>query len=148
MKHGPEAGHAGQVRLVLAQTASGVTVELTNPGPFRGPRPGSGGLPTLRRRLVATYGSDGALAIGDDGGRDPGDAGLPSLAPGAAPRMTPSLKVLLADDEAMARQRLTRLLGGIEAVELVQPVREPTRSSRACARRRWTCSSSTSRCRG
>jgi len=70
MTHGPGAGHRGEVRFSLgAAPGGGVTVELSNPGAFRGPRPGGSGLPTLQRRLELAYGGAAKLAVTDDGGR-------------------------------------------------------------------------------
>jgi two-component system, LytTR family, sensor histidine kinase AlgZ len=72
MKHGPGAGagHRGEVRLsVSAAPGGGVAVELSNPGPFRGPRAGGSGLPTLQRRLAMAYGDAAVLEVKDDGGR-------------------------------------------------------------------------------
>ncbi|HEY8208157.1 MAG TPA: histidine kinase [Myxococcaceae bacterium] len=69
MKHGPGAGHTGAVRFSLRSAAAGVTLELTNPGPFRGPREGGSGLPTLQRRLTMAYGTAATLAVADEGGR-------------------------------------------------------------------------------
>jgi two-component system sensor histidine kinase AlgZ len=61
IKHGPWAGHPGAIRLDARREGPDVTLVLSNPGPFRGPRPGSDGLPTLRRRLALLY--DGAAEL-------------------------------------------------------------------------------------
>ncbi len=55
MKHGPAAGHRGEVRLTIAAASGGLHVTLSNPGPYRGPRPRSDGLPTAERRLALAY---------------------------------------------------------------------------------------------
>ena len=69
MTHGPGAGHRGEVRFALHPTPTGVSLELSNPGPFRGPRAGGSGLPTLQRRLELAYGGAAKLAVTDEGGR-------------------------------------------------------------------------------
>jgi two-component system sensor histidine kinase AlgZ len=51
VKHGPGAGHRGPLSVVVEATPAAVTVTVENPGPFKGPRPGSHGLPTLERHL-------------------------------------------------------------------------------------------------
>jgi hypothetical protein len=70
MKHGPGAGHRGEVRFTVRDApGGGVLLELSNPGPFQGPREGGSGLPTLRRRLELAYGGAAKLAVADEGGR-------------------------------------------------------------------------------
>lgn len=64
MKHGPLAGHRGNVRLAVTEEAERVRIELTNPGPFRGPREGSDGVPIFERRLSLSYGQAAGFAIG------------------------------------------------------------------------------------
>jgi two-component system, LytTR family, sensor histidine kinase AlgZ len=57
VKHGPAAGHAGRIELCARVDAeqSRLRVTLRNPGPFRGPREGGEGLPTLEKRLQLAY---------------------------------------------------------------------------------------------
>ena len=62
VKHGPAAGHRGEIRLALARTGDTVTLTIENPGPYRGPRPGSEGLPTVHKRLALAY-PDSAAAL-------------------------------------------------------------------------------------
>jgi hypothetical protein len=64
MKHGPLAGHRGAVRLSVTPDAERVRIELSNPGPFRGPREGSDGVPMFERRLSLSYGQAATFAIG------------------------------------------------------------------------------------
>jgi len=64
IKHGPSAGHRGPVQLTLLEEAAGVRVTIENPGPFKGPREGSDGLPTLRRRLLLHYAGRATLKVG------------------------------------------------------------------------------------
>jgi len=62
MKHGPGAGHRGAVSVELRAVDDGtLRVELCNPGPYGGPRPGGQGLDTVQRRLALAY--EGAATI-------------------------------------------------------------------------------------
>ena len=63
VKHGPAAGHRGDIVLAFREHESELLVTLENPGPYHGPRPGSDGLPTLRRRLELAYGGRARLNI-------------------------------------------------------------------------------------
>ena len=55
VKHGPAAGHRGELRLSITHTATDATIELENPGPYTGPRDGGEGLPTVHKRLALAY---------------------------------------------------------------------------------------------
>lgn len=68
VKHGPAAGHAGGVTVTIdARGDGGVDVSVTNPGRFRGARPGGEGLPMMQKRIALAYGSAARFAItGDD----------------------------------------------------------------------------------
>ncbi len=81
MKHGPSAGHAGEVRLWAEERGSSVQLHLENPGPYRGPREGSDGLPTLRRRLEVAYGGHAGLTLGEREGRTHATLVLPLSGP-------------------------------------------------------------------
>lgn len=63
MKHGPGAGHRGLIQLSVRQEPTHLVLMLENPGPFRGPRAGSQGLPSLRRQLELTWGSRAELTV-------------------------------------------------------------------------------------
>lgn len=63
VKHGPAAGHRGELSLAVTVAGERVTVTLENPGPWRGPRPGSEGLPSLRRQLELTFGPEASLEV-------------------------------------------------------------------------------------
>ncbi len=68
VKHGPAAGHRGVLSLAVATQGDRVLVTLENPGPWKGPRAGSEGLPSLRRQLELTFGAEASLqleAVGD-----------------------------------------------------------------------------------
>ena len=56
MKHGPGGGHRGEVSLVVQPVEHGLLrVQLTNPGPYTGPRPGGQGIDIVERRLALAY---------------------------------------------------------------------------------------------
>lgn len=67
VKHGPGAGHGGDIRLAVRREGDAVRILLENPGPYRGPREGSEGLPTVEKRLLHAYGGKAALRIGPAG---------------------------------------------------------------------------------
>ena len=64
MKHGPGAGHRGEVRISVAWEGPLLRVEVENPGAFGGERPGGEGLAMVRRRLALTWGDLARLEIG------------------------------------------------------------------------------------
>lgn len=63
VKHGPAAGHRGELRLAITHTADGATIELENPGPYTGPRDGGEGLPTVHKRLALAYPGQARLEL-------------------------------------------------------------------------------------
>jgi sensor histidine kinase YesM len=77
MKHGPAAGHRGEVRVAIAAENGGLHVTFSNPGAYRGPREGSDGLPTTERRLALAYEGRARLTIAGDGDRTIVDLLLP-----------------------------------------------------------------------
>jgi two-component system, LytTR family, sensor histidine kinase AlgZ len=81
MKHGPSAGHAGEVRLWAEERGSKVQLHLENPGSYRGPREGSDGLPTLRRRLDVAYGGHATLTLAEREGCTRATLELPLAGP-------------------------------------------------------------------
>jgi two-component system, LytTR family, sensor histidine kinase AlgZ len=81
VKHGPAAGYGGEVRLWAEERAGRVRLQLENPGPYRGPREGSDGLPTLRRRLEVAYGGRAALALAEHEGHTRATLELPLEGP-------------------------------------------------------------------
>jgi two-component system sensor histidine kinase AlgZ len=66
IKHGPAAGHRGEVALVVRHGPTATTIEIRNPGPFAGRREGGHGVPIVERRLALTYGDRAQLSIGAD----------------------------------------------------------------------------------
>jgi two-component system, LytTR family, sensor histidine kinase AlgZ len=77
MKHGPAAGHRGEVRVAIAAENGGLHITFSNPGAYRGPREGSDGLPTTERRLALAYDGRASLTIAGDGDRTQLDLLLP-----------------------------------------------------------------------
>ena len=69
MKHGPAAGHRGVIALEVVLREGHIEVTLENPGPYRGPRPGSDGIPTVEKRLRLAFAKDAAVTLEDVGGR-------------------------------------------------------------------------------
>jgi len=67
VKHGPAAGFRGEIHLVVKQQDDHLRLRLENPGPYRGPREGSSGLPTVVRRLFLAYGSKARFSIAAQG---------------------------------------------------------------------------------
>jgi signal transduction histidine kinase len=79
VKHGPGAGHRGVIRLSLRMVGETLVFELENPGPYKGPRAGSQGLPTLRRQLELSFGAQASLELGSvDGERTRATLRLPT----------------------------------------------------------------------
>jgi hypothetical protein len=81
VKHGPAAGHRGPIRLSAARQGAEVKLVLENPGPHRGPRPGSAGLPTVERRLALAYGGGAGLRISSSEQRTAVEVVLPAGGP-------------------------------------------------------------------
>lgn len=79
MKHGPSAGHRGEVLLSIDRARGVLSVRLSNPGPYKGPRPGSDGLPTVERRLALAYRGRAALRISGDADRTTVELDLPEV---------------------------------------------------------------------
>jgi hypothetical protein len=69
MKHGPSAGHRGSVVLRIREEGAGLTVEVSNPGAYKGPRDGGSGLPIIEKRLALAYGERAKFEIRGDGER-------------------------------------------------------------------------------
>ena len=67
MKHGPLARHKGEVVLSVSVVRDLVRIELSNPGPFKGPRDGGSGLDIVKRRLALTFGDRASFTIEPEG---------------------------------------------------------------------------------
>ncbi|MCA9656999.1 MAG: histidine kinase [Myxococcales bacterium] len=81
IKHGPAAGHGGEVRVEVALAGEGCTVTIRNPGRFTGRRPGGEGVPTIERRLALAYGGGASLTLEADGDATVTTIVLPARAP-------------------------------------------------------------------
>jgi two-component system, LytTR family, sensor histidine kinase AlgZ len=77
VKHGPAAGHRGEIQLAILRTGGALRITLENPGPYHGPRHGSDGLPTASRRLALAYEGHAHLAITGEGERTRVEIALP-----------------------------------------------------------------------
>jgi two-component system, LytTR family, sensor histidine kinase AlgZ len=90
VKHGPAAGHRGEIRLVARYDGeSSVVVSVSNPGPYRGPRPGSDGIPVLQRRLALAYGEP-RLVLAGAGDRTTAELVLPMSGPAGTEEAAPA----------------------------------------------------------
>lgn len=96
VKHGPAAGHRGEIRLAAHADGDSVVISVSNPGPYRGPRPGSDGIPVLQRRLGIAY-RDARLVVAGAGDRTTAELVLPRSGPDVAE---------VADAPALAREAL------------------------------------------
>jgi two-component system sensor histidine kinase AlgZ len=64
VKHGPAAGHAGEIVLTARTTADErLVVSIENPGAFRGRRAGGSGIEIVERRLALAYDDRAVLTI-------------------------------------------------------------------------------------
>jgi len=77
MKHGPAAGHAGEVSVEIEVQDHFVVVQIENPGPYTGPRPGGQGIDMVKQRLALTWGRRASLELADVGGRTRARIALP-----------------------------------------------------------------------
>lgn len=68
VKHGPAAGHRGLIEVRARAEEQHLVLTISNPGPYRGPRPGSDGLPMVARRLAVAY--DGRAELRISGGEN------------------------------------------------------------------------------
>lgn len=66
MKHGPAAGHRGEVlfRVFLDDNGQTLVVEIENPGPYRGRREGGEGVAMVEKRVALAYGDEGRCTLG------------------------------------------------------------------------------------
>jgi two-component system sensor histidine kinase AlgZ len=67
MKHGPLARHKGVVVFAVRLEDAAVSIEISNPGAYSGPREGGNGLPIVEKRLALAYGKHARLTIARDG---------------------------------------------------------------------------------
>jgi LytS/YehU family sensor histidine kinase len=69
VKHGPAQGYRGAIEVQVEARADQVVLQIANPGPFAGPRPGGEGLRLVQRRLALVHGEAARFAIGGDSER-------------------------------------------------------------------------------
>src|SRR5262249_23329214 len=69
MKHGPSAGHRGELVLRVRASRGALDVDLSNPGGYTGPREGGSGLPIIEKRLALVYGDRATFQIRGEGER-------------------------------------------------------------------------------
>ena len=67
IKHGPAAGHVGEVVLAVRAAENGCVITIRNPGRFAGRRPGGEGVPMIERRLELAYEGAASLRIEAEG---------------------------------------------------------------------------------
>jgi two-component system, LytTR family, sensor histidine kinase AlgZ len=67
MKHGPLARQKGSVRFSVKSGKSGITIAISNPGRWTGPREGGSGLPIVKKRLALAYGDTASFVIRAEG---------------------------------------------------------------------------------
>ena len=77
IKHGPSAGHRGEISLRVRRVDDRVHIAVQNPGPYKGPRAGSDGLPTLERRLSLAYLDRASFRIAASGASTLAELDLP-----------------------------------------------------------------------
>lgn len=77
MKHGPSKGHRGKVTLEVETTEDTLTIRITNPGAYAGPRDGAHGLAIVEKRMALMYGKKGHFSIEADGDRTVATVRLP-----------------------------------------------------------------------
>lgn len=86
MKHGPSAGHRGEVHLEvkLEDEGKSLVLRLENPGPFRGRREGGEGIAMVEKRVALAYGKGGTCTLSSVAGdRTQAELRLPSAGPHA-----------------------------------------------------------------
>jgi two-component system sensor histidine kinase AlgZ len=81
VKHGPASGHRGEITLRADRENGRVRIALENPGAYRGPRPGSTGVPMVEKRLGLAYEGQAALSLGGHGDRTRAEVTLPATGP-------------------------------------------------------------------
>jgi LytS/YehU family sensor histidine kinase len=64
MKHGPAAGHKGNVTLAVREEKGNVVIEIENPGAYAGPRAGGSGLSIVEKRLRLAFNAAAKVELG------------------------------------------------------------------------------------
>ncbi|MGQ0505925.1 MAG: sensor histidine kinase [Myxococcaceae bacterium] len=81
IKHGPAAGHRGEIRFAARSDGSMLRLLLENPGLYKGPRAGSDGIPMVERRLALAYAGSARFRIQGNGSRTTVELELPVQGP-------------------------------------------------------------------
>jgi LytS/YehU family sensor histidine kinase len=69
VKHGPSAGHRGEISVSVRPDGASVRVEIENPGEFHGRRDGGEGLPGVEQRLRHAFAGRARFSISGQGDR-------------------------------------------------------------------------------
>ncbi len=80
VKHGPAAGHRGTIVFKVTRENGRMRVRLENPGPYKGPREGSDGLPMVKKRLALAYDGKAVFSIAGEGDRTTVCVDVPEVA--------------------------------------------------------------------
>jgi len=78
VKHGPSAGHRGEIEVGVRADGEGLVVEIGNPGAFHGPRDGGEGLAAVEQRLRHAYAGRARFSIAGADGRTVARVMIPS----------------------------------------------------------------------
>ncbi|MEL6347452.1 MAG: histidine kinase [Myxococcota bacterium] len=78
IKHGPGAGHRGDLRLCIRAEGETLFITLSNPGAFTGRRVGGEGLSMVEKRISLTYGPAGRFTIAAQGDRTVAEVTIPA----------------------------------------------------------------------
>jgi len=81
VKHGPASGHRGRIHLSAERQNGALRIRLENPGPYKGPREGSAGVPTVEKRLSLAYAGQASLRLEGRGERTRAEVVLPIEGP-------------------------------------------------------------------
>lgn len=82
IKHGPAAGHRGEIRLLVEPRGESLRVVIDNPGPFAGRREGGEGIAMAQKRLALAYGGRARCEVRGEGDRTVAEVVIPVGGPG------------------------------------------------------------------
>ena len=82
IKHGPAAGHRGEVRLLVERRGETLRVVIDNPGPFAGRREGGEGIAMAEKRLALAYDGQASCEVRGEGRRTVAEVVIPMRRPG------------------------------------------------------------------